>query len=141
MFKTAFSIAALLTAEPVPAAQDGGVVQQQLAEADQLMVGVATNTGNQGFGDLNDGDDVDLTLALRPGSEYIIVGVCDSDCSDLDMIATGGAGSTLDSDLETDDVPLLSFVADGTGRVTLSISMADCSDEPCGYGYRVYLAN
>lgn len=141
MLNIVLSIAALLVSQPGPATQDGGIVQQQLAEADQLVVGQASTTGIQGFGDLNDGDDIDVTLALRAGREYFIVGVCDSDCSDLDLIATGGAGSTLDSDLETDDVPLLSFVADGTGRVTLSISMADCSDEPCGYGYRVYLAN
>ena len=139
MITIALTIAALLATEPVPA-QDG-VVRQQLAEADQLVVGKANGTGIQGFGDLNEGDQANVTLSLRPGRQYFIVGVCDEDCSDLDLTASNSSGSTLDSDLEMDDVPLLTFAADVTGRVTLNISMEGCGVEPCGYGYRVYVAN
>lgn len=140
MFKIAFSIAALLTAEPAPAAQDGAV-RQLLAAADQLFVGRASNTGIEGFGDLKDGEDATFTLALRPGGQYFVVGVCDQDCSDLDLEARNSAGVELDSDYEVDDAPVLSFTAGRTGEVALDVLMSDCSAEPCRYGYRVYLAN
>jgi hypothetical protein len=142
MLTIIYSVAALLAAGPAAATQSGdGVVERLMAAMDGQFSGRASNTGIEGKGDLDDSESVDITLSLRSGVQYYVVGVCDNDCSDLDMSANGSSGNDLDSDYADDDVPILNFTPGGSGRVSLHIFMADCAVEPCRYGYRVYQAN
>ena len=50
---------------------------------------------------------------LEPNTSYLIVGVCDGDCDDLDLQLDDPAGDTLDTDIEDDDAPVLEFTTDG----------------------------
>ena len=84
------------------------------------------------------GGAVAFELLLTGGSTYFITGVCDGDCSDLDLrVIDPDDGETVSEDIEDDDVPMLEFVAPRTGPFLLSVMMPDCSEDLCYFGYRV----
>jgi hypothetical protein len=89
-------------------------------------------------GTLYSGASVGLEVDLDFGVEYMIVGVCDADCSDLDLSLTDLQSNILFEDLLDDDAPILSFTAPGGGVYFLLVEMYECSVEPCSFGYRVY---
>jgi hypothetical protein len=90
------------------------------------------------MGRLDDDDDDAITFDLLRGQTYMIMGVCDTDCSDLDLTLYDGDGDEVDSDLATDDVPIVSVTTDRADTYRVEISMAECSAEPCRFGVGVY---
>ena len=78
-----------------------------------------------------------VTIELEGGREYRFVGKCDADCSDLDFQLYDGAGTLLDSDLLTDDVPVISVSPRRAGTHRLRVTMASCSVALCGWGVTV----
>lgn len=89
-------------------------------------------------GSLNDDGAEVVELELDVGMEYQIMGACDEDCSDLDLILYDGRGNVIDSDLLDDDYPVVSVEVVRSGRFTVRVSMAACSAEPCRYGIGVF---
>ena len=132
----AFGAALLFAA---PAAAQPSVVTTQLDSAVTLM-------GTQGFskqdefvtGTLQQGEDSEFELQLDGGKTYIIVGVCDGDCTDLDMSLTTASGTDVDSDFEEDDVPMVMVEVAQGATYNLMVRMAACSVEPCGFGVGVF---
>jgi hypothetical protein len=90
------------------------------------------------MGRLDDGDEDAITFDLLRGQTYMIMGVCDADCSDLDLVLYDGDGDEVDSDLATDDVPIVSVATDRADTYRVEISMVSCSAEPCRFGVGVY---
>ena len=125
-----------------PAAAQPGVVTTQLDSAASLM-------RNEGFtkqdefvtGNLRQGEDSEFELQLEGGKNYIIVGVCDGDCTDLDMSLTTASGQDVDSDFEEDDVPMVTVEVPQGATYNLMVRMAACSVEPCGFGVGVFANN
>lgn len=128
--------AALLTA--APAAAQPATVRTQLDSAATLM-------GREGFraqddfvtGTLEAGEEEEFELELEGGKTYIIVGVCDNDCSDLDMALTTSGGEDVDSDYELDDVPMVMVEVPRGAVYRLKVEMATC-DGDCHYGVGVF---
>lgn len=113
------------------------VVRTQLDSANVIMARqnfrpVGTTQG----GALNEGHQSEFSVTLAPGS-YIVAGVCDADCEDLDLTVFGG-GKELASDVLEDHVPMVTFTVARQGSHTFRVAMASCSSEPCGWGARVY---
>lgn len=80
-----------------------------------------------------------LEVNLVGGVDYFIAGVCDSDCSDLDLrIYSADSTKPVAEDQAADDAPMLNFSAPKSGRYMLAVDMAECSESMCYYGYRVY---
>ena len=129
--------AALLFA--APAAAQPSAVTVQLDSAVTLM-------SNQGYskqddfvtGKLQQVEDSEFELQLEGGKTYIIVGVCDGDCTDLDMALTTAAGQDVSSDFEDDDVPMVMVEVAQGATYNLMVKMAACSVEPCGFGVGVF---
>jgi hypothetical protein len=129
--------AALLFA--APAAAQPNVVRTQLDSAATLM-------SNEGFrlqdevvtGDLRQGQDEQFELELQGGKTYIIIGVCDGDCTDLDMALSTASGEDVDSDYAEDDVPMVTVEVAQGATYRLMVRMAACSVEPCGFGVGVF---
>jgi hypothetical protein len=136
----AAACAVVVSAAPAAAQPElAPVVRMQLDSA----VVMFRNEGFQqqgGFhgGALDDGESEVVTLDLRGGYSYMIVGVCDGDCSDLDFRLDDAAGNEVDSDFELDDVPMVAAAVSSNGSYSLTVSMASCSIEPCGYGVAVF---
>lgn len=137
-------MAAICMAGSTATAQSRQIVVDQMDAA-------ATAFGDAGFtanrtasgaemtiGMLGGYSDVHLELWLERGRDYAISAACDYDCSDLDLILRSSTGATVAGDLETDDVPMLGFSVESTGRYLLEVSMVDCKTDLCYFGYRVF---
>lgn len=92
----------------------GGAVPEVIT---RQLEGFVELVGRNGFrlvnpeplaGALNGGTREDLPLALT-ARQYIMVGVCDGDCSDMDLRLLDGQGNTVAQDVADDDTPLLVF--------------------------------
>lgn len=122
-----------------PAAAQPAIIRTQLDSAGVLM-------GSRGFtlqddivsGDLRTGQNQEFELQLEGGKSYIIVGVCDGDCTDMDMALTTSAGADVDSDFEDDDVPMVMVEVQRGATYNLKVQMAACSVEPCAFGVGVF---
>ena len=133
-----------LTPALVSAQDHRGIIDMQFEKA-------ASAVAEQGFvpskgvlpqqttiGLLPAGGNVFLEVNLRAGVDYMVVGTCDYDCSDMDLAAYTGAGTSLASDVELDDVPVVSFRAETSGPYLIEISMPGCDADTCYFGFRVY---
>ncbi len=80
----------------------------------------------------------DITLTLRSGVSYIILGVCDTDCHDLDLELYDAKGRLVVQDHNPDDSPTLTATPTSTGRYRIRVMMPSCSDSPCRYGVGVF---
>jgi hypothetical protein len=137
----ALAAACALLAVAAPAAAQSGdpAIRMQLDSAVALMATEGyTLQGAFRTGDLGEGAAEMIRMELRGGQSYIIVGVCDVDCTDLDFRLADPAGTIVGSDFEPDDVPMVSIEVPRTGDYGLTVSMAACSIEPCGYGVAVF---
>jgi hypothetical protein len=89
-------------------------------------------------GSLRTGGTSNHTLQLVAGTSYQIIGVCDNDCSDFDLRLFDPSGNEVDSDLLTDDTPIVDVTPSRTGTYTVRAIMTACSAQPCRYGIGVY---
>jgi hypothetical protein len=89
-------------------------------------------------GSLNQGASEMVSLDLNIGTQYQIMGACDTDCSDLDFVLYDGRGNQIDQDVELDDVPIVTVTPSRTGTFRVKVTMATCTAEPCRYGIGVF---
>ncbi len=129
--------AALLVATTAEA--QANIVRTQLDSAVVLMRG-------QGFVPLDDavtgtlatGADEEFEIDLEAGVTYMVVGVCDGGCSDLDLVLSDDDGDEMEADREMDDVPMLAIENTRNVEAVLKVQMATCSTAQCHYGVRVF---
>lgn len=87
---------------------------------------------------LGQGAEESYSLTLRSGWTYQILGVCDTDCSDLDLKIIDENGNTIAEDQLEDDAPIVEVTPKWTGKFTLEVNMYRCSDAPCYYAVSVF---
>lgn len=90
------------------------------------------------YGSLDDGDSGNSGVTLRAGTTYMLVGVCDNDCTDLDLRLFSPDGDEVDSDVQDDDTPVVTVTPRQSGRYSVRAIMANCNADPCRYGIGVY---
>lgn len=90
------------------------------------------------IGSLSDDDNESFTLTLHAGTAYALVGVCDNDCSDMDLVLYDADDKQVDSDIQNDDVPIVQVTPTETMRYRVKVIMAACRTNPCWYGIGVY---
>jgi len=122
-----------------PGDQWTATVLRQLSTVD----GVARNEGMQRLGNplvgsIAAGSSATLEVNLKAGRRYRLFGVCDNDCSDLDLRLVDPSGTTVAEDVDTDDVPILAHTAQRSGSYRVQVIMARCSANPCRYGVSLY---
>ena len=81
----------------------------------------------------------DHSFNAQAGRTYAVVGVCDENCTDIDLAVFGPDGTNLGSDVEEDDTPVAIFEAPSTGAYKITVLMATCASN-CNYGVKVYQA-
>ena len=79
-----------------------------------------------------------VSVNLDIGTTYQIVGACDTDCSDLDLVLYDPNGTEVDNDLQLDDYPVVAVTPRHSGQYRVKVMMAKCSAEPCRYGLGVF---
>lgn len=138
IWKTALfgGILALLAALPTNRAnaQELASVIREFAESGSGL----TLLGEIEVGALQAGRQMTFPVQLESGVEYTIVGICDEDCTDLDLALLDSDGTELESDYLVDAEPVLSFTADGSGWYDVRLDMVTCSIEPCSYAVGVF---
>ena len=143
MRRSAVTVAlAVALLSPTAGAQQGGwrdVLEQRLKSAAQSM----TDRGYEltrvlQIDSLSDQDNAFFTVTLHAGTAYAMVGVCDSDCRDLDLALYDAAGTEVDADAERDDVPIVRVTPSETMRYRIKVIMANCQRNPCRYEIGAY---
>ena len=131
---SAFAAALLLAAAPA----QSQVVETQLDSAVTLMAREGfVPMGLPSTGSLEAGESASFEMHMDAGT-YMILGVCDRDCSDLDLVLRSRGGDEVDADREPDDVPMVRATITTAGTYVLAVEMHSCSVEPCGWGVRMF---
>jgi hypothetical protein len=112
----------------------GQLQQAQAALAQQgfQMIGQPYSGG------LQQGQTWNVPAQLSTGIEYRVVGVCDRDCNDLDLVLFDGNGQPLVQDRSTTSQPVLGIQPSYTGPYTLQVQMYNCSVAPCYYAVALW---
>jgi len=79
-----------------------------------------------------------FTVPMTQGVSYLVFGVCDGDCTVVDLALVDGAGTVIKTDTDSRDFPVLDFTPTTTGDYKVRITMAECKLAPCYAGARVY---
>lgn len=130
---------ALLAAAPVSQANEyEAVVRAQLGAVKAIAEAEGYSRAFDDHYDLlgNQASD-DYSFELKSGREYFIVGVCDQDCSDLDLKLHDENGNLVAEDELDDDAPVLRITPRWSGKFQLTVTMYACSSAPCYYGLSV----
>lgn len=139
----AVALAAMTFAGAPASAQVPGPYAAQLAQ--QLARG-ETALRDQGFsrvagpfaGGLAARGERRVPITLRAGQDYRIFGVCDADCTDLDLRLLEGGATPISEDIASDDVPVLSVRPRVTGQYVIQVLMPGCASAPCYFAVNVY---
>lgn len=78
------------------------------------------------------------TLTLDAGIPYVIVGVCDNDCGDIDLRLYNDEDDVVSSDMDTDDDPMLRVSSQQKAKFKLEVIMENCSTLSCYYGIGIF---
>lgn len=90
------------------------------------------------IGMLNNGNRERFTIPVQKGVSYKVLGVCDNDCSDVDIKLFNMSGTNIGEDVLADDVPIVELIPTADGQVQIEVIMATCSQNPCYHGVEVY---
>lgn len=72
-----------------------------------------------------------------PSGGVALIGVCDENCNDVDMIVRDPSGREVGRDFEDDDLPMVILENATAGRYTVEMQMPGCNGT-CNWGVGVY---
>ncbi|MEN3747971.1 hypothetical protein TPR58_12415 [Sphingomonas sp. HF-S3] len=138
MKKFASVLAAAATfclAAPVMAQDD--VISILLGKTDEVFASKGFKpTGWTQRGTLANGGSKTFKLTLAGDGPYAVIGMCDTDCEDVNLVISDASGAEVDKDVETDDAPIVLLEKPGTYSVR--IDMKACKTDSCDYGMRAF---
>lgn len=138
------AVSVLLAAFPAHAQSPRDIITAQLDEGVTIAAGQGYRPtqgmfeGGKLIGVLPAGGSVYLEVQLRAGVDYMVLGVCDADCTDLDLRATSSSWYTIAEDVEMDDVPVLVFRSPDSGPHMIQVMLPSCSTATCFFGLRFF---
>jgi len=89
-------------------------------------------------GQLQQGQHANVPVTLQAGGEYRIIGVCDSDCGDFDLILYDQSNNIVSQDTLPDPAPIVSVTPQWSGPFTAQAVMHNCTVQPCYYALVLY---
>lgn len=113
------------------------VIEQQASKITELMRDNGMTKRGERDGELHESEAIELVMDIAAGSEIVIAGFCDQDCSDLDMRVSRN-GTLLGEDILDDDAPMVRLQGYGGGEVRVRIEMPACSVAPCAFRVMVF---
>ena len=78
-----------------------------------------------------------FAVTLAGGVSYVIVGVCDNDCTKLQLLLTTPDRNELATDRRSENFPVIRFTPTETRLFRVRIIMEACRVSPCWYGVAV----
>ncbi len=113
-------------------------IARQLARAVVILNGNYRMTHEPQIGTLSDRGKHMITLNLRSGINYGLIGVCDSDCADVDLKLYDENYGLIDTDTRSNDTPVVTVTPYWTGRFYLEVDMESCQANYCYYGVGIF---
>jgi hypothetical protein len=137
-----FSCAALALLLAAPA----GAQDQSSQQVTRLLDAATQSYAPKGYrpdstsrsGALREGATERVAFHLSGGGINSIIGVCDTSCSNLDLVLYDAAGHVVDKDVLDDDAPIVSWTGAST-NLTVEVEMVKCAMSSCRYGLRAFL--
>lgn len=108
--------------------------QRQVTEQLQRVSPHATT---KKVGVLNLEESEEFTVTLTAGVSYSIMGVCDNDCSRLQLALTTPDHNDLVTDRRGENFPVVRFTPAETRAFRVKVVMEACQVSPCWYGVAV----
>lgn len=87
---------------------------------------------------LNQGAHQLFSVELDAGVNYVMLGACDVDCTDLDFQLLRPDGTPTGRVTGSGGRPVLQIEPTQGGRYQLKATMRQCNIQPCEWGVRVY---
>ena len=137
--------ATLALGAPAAAQQQQEEVSPYVQQVAASLVAVTQQMGQNGYGNpelvafnaINGGTSQAFSYATQDSGDIMIVGVCDNDCTDLDLRVRNAQGGVVGEDVLTDAIPVVPAPAGGR-PLNIDVIMAACSQDPCVFGVAVY---
>jgi len=137
LLKAGLSLAAFAAvALPTAASSAQDTIGQLFDKANEIYTekGYAA-TGWERRGTLAQGKEQLVQVTLSGGTSYQLIGVCDTDCKNLDIHLLDASGKEVDKDDQEDDFPIVGVEASGT--YTARVTMTAC-DGSCAFGVKAF---
>lgn len=140
MKRTLLFLAALLLCR-APAAQAQDIVAVYLDSAAVMVTAQGFEPmGEVVRGSLAAGQTREIELRPRARTRYVVIGVCDTACTDLDLALMNRRGLDVAADRAPDNVPVLSVLPNDSDRYYIRIEMAACAAAECDYAIQIFHA-
>jgi hypothetical protein len=89
-------------------------------------------------GQLGAGQYQNWPVTMNAGYDYRIVGVCDNDCANIDLVVYDENNVLVAQDVLTDATPIAVVTPNWTGPFTAQAVMQQCTVQPCYYALVLY---
>ena len=78
-------------------------------------------------------------VPVNAGGEYVIVGVCDDDCTGLHLVVSNPTGYEIDAARGSGNAPIVRIASPALpGAYRVKVTMAGCRVSPCRFGVALY---
>lgn len=136
----ALALPTLTAAQSFDAAQWERQVRQQLREATvALNLGYDLQPSHQLYmTQLDDNTYQDVKYTLDAGVSYLFLGVCDNDCSGLQLRLYDGYSHLVAVDTTRGGYPMVAASVGRSGTFYLRVTMRGCRANPCWAGVETY---
>lgn len=131
-----------------PAAGQTNMPDQYRQQLDVQLAGITQELAQQGFqpigqpfygGLMNGAAQRIPPTVLQQGGDYRVIGVCDNDCRDLDLVLVDENQVEIARDTSTDDVPVVASQPAWTGPFHIDVTMYRCEHaQGCYYALLLY---
>jgi hypothetical protein len=137
--RVAATLAAAAALALVPSvAKAQSIIDQITTQTVQVMNYAGLRLNSHRDGQLNNNQYGEYTVQVPAGETVVFAGICDGDCSDLDLKISMN-GRSLGEDVLDDDAPIVMLQGFSGGQVTVRVEMPACSVNPCGFRVMVFL--
>jgi hypothetical protein len=138
----AAAVAAVLVAAAPASAQDTAGRGLVTAKLDTVTAALAssgfTPAGEPTIVSIPADNSTEVQMQVQAGKGYVIVGICDENCGDLDLLVLKADGTTVGQDVADDNAPLVTYVATENTTLRVRVSMAGCTAASCLAGAALY---
>jgi hypothetical protein len=114
-------------------------ILQRLGQVEQAFVSQGFQQVSQPVtGQLNVGEHQNWPVTMNVGYDYRIVGVCDNDCGNIDLVIYDENNVQVAQDVLADATPVATVAPQWTGPFTAQAVMQHCTVQPCYYALVLY---
>jgi hypothetical protein len=112
-------------------------VQGRLARAIDVLRASSRLPVVKRSGMLDTDEGASFEAPLVEGQSYVLVAVCDDDCSRLQLTLLSPSGSDIAKERNSESLPTLHFTAETTTVYGIRVVMEGCRWNPCWYAIAV----